>query len=1290
MLEGVRFDADVELQTVLVPHLISLPLGFSSVRKELYRLADKGWYRFFDHFPLWPIYINGQGATSRKLEERYRRTTECGGPRRDTYDEEGIRALSINEATLVNHLPRWYAARAHEPDFGVWLASRKLLDPTRLGQPTDGPREVKPTLAQVMRDLSVLSAAARLLDEPIYILGDDAKDYFNQLAIAPEDWFKLGVVFLHADDELSRPGTNDRIFFVSERRLGFGARMSSNIAQRFSESILYMLREDMDAAEAEQARDMRPSAKHWRAVRRRLCGLPADGLKQCACERLYAAHMYTDDPIFISVGIQRTLRLIKCWVTLTNKMKLIMAIPEKRNLGTWAPWLGVLLCAGLGLVVVSRAKLLRTAQRLHTVLSSRCDFDEYRSLIGMLEHLRCVNCAAASVMYGLYGPHRSERVRRDGPSAQVMVNPFMAAQLQRWLRLLMHTGGAAFTAALRKLPNLACLRYVVSSDAATDSEPAGIGGYCHGLYYYLPIEPEWLDWLHITCLEMLATGGSVMTFHDYLQPAERVVLQSDSLATPYVLSTHKSGSEMLALTHHELLQEPNYRYIAQKASIAHLSGDCNPFSDAVSRGLWERFFELCKAVHVRPQRVDPHARLLPLIKRLVALAQLRGVPIRKTSYTRRDPVLPLSMRGLGRKTSACEEADAVVISARLQARLAASNTTPPAASTNVPVAAPTSTVRISSKLNHRLQLPAALPTMPSPAIQKTTRPTPSRPDARGERRSMATVVIEGARFVQLPPAARKESNLQKAAHLCASVRAADFASAGLASKHGVDALTRLLQHAADLNDYGSSHGTKQKNETAWSHWVSFAEYIGFDPVLSAAQIRDYPSEVATLLATFLLFIYPKMKGKGGRQWAKPRSAFSYVLAIIRIFKGWKLILPPAKVVKGELHGLLRSFVNMYGESVLMPSRREPMKIPMLKALVRLQRTALGGRIYDPASSLGIAFRAALAIGWRTGHRLAEFVAHPSGELCYLLRNHVSYVLSGVQVHDPTPAQLRAAKPGDVILIQPPRSKTDQFGEIHCPFPSTLPINADPDSAGAMIIAIELARPCRGSARETTPLLADDHGRPFTHSVMDLLLKQAITFLYGAKVAAVHSWHSMRIGLATALKAAKVDDGVIQMICRWTNPESLRAYARHGHALHIDCVDRAEHAIVNAVQSGSVPKVCNSEGCASLHMAFGGNLSKRARAVLDAADDDDDDDDDDGDAAADLSPLTPTNCLGRRVLVPRATWPNYACEEHGGRGWTARVVEYTRGAVTLHFLHATTPRGAPYEDVQLQLDSVAPL
>eukprot|EP00965_Chrysotila_dentata_P002214 72724-Pleurochrysis_carterae.AAC.1 len=33
--------------------------------------------------------------------------------------------------------------------------------------------------------------------------------------------------------------------------------------------------------------------------------------------------------------------------------------------------------------------------------------------------------------------------------------------------------------------------------------------------------------------------------------------------------------------------------------------------------------------------------------------------------------------------------------------------------------------------------------------------------------------------------------------------------------------------------------------------------------------------------------------------------------------------------------------------------------------------------------------------------------------------------------------------------------------------------------------------------------------------------------------------------------------------------------------------------------------------------------------------------------------------GELVFVPRRLWPAYACHEHGGRGWTGRVLSLTK-------------------------------
>eukprot|EP00965_Chrysotila_dentata_P018981 632857-Pleurochrysis_carterae.AAC.1 len=64
-------------------------------------------------------------------------------------------------------------------------------------------------------------------------------------------------------------------------------------------------------------------------------------------------------------------------------------------------------------------------------------------------------------------------------------------------------------------------------------------------------------------------------------------------------------------------------------------------------------------------------------------------------------------------------------------------------------------------------------------------------------------------------------------------------------------------------------------------------------------------------------------------------------------------------------------------------------------------------------------------------------------------------------------------------------------------------------------------------------------------------------LYDHKTARVFSWHSLRIGLARALRAAGCPDENIQLICRWASPQSLRVYARLGTAKNAGWTDEAE-------------------------------------------------------------------------------------------------------------------------------------
>ncbi len=58
----------------------------------------------------------------------------------------------------------------------------------------------------------------------------------------------------------------------------------------------------------------------------------------CLQTRLYTAYMFSDDPAFIAVGVNRAILALRIWRRRTDDVGLLMAMPEKRALGSHA-WL---------------------------------------------------------------------------------------------------------------------------------------------------------------------------------------------------------------------------------------------------------------------------------------------------------------------------------------------------------------------------------------------------------------------------------------------------------------------------------------------------------------------------------------------------------------------------------------------------------------------------------------------------------------------------------------------------------------------------------------------------------------------------------------------------------------------------------------------------------------------------------------------------------------------------------------------------------------------------------------
>ena len=236
--------------------------------------------------------------------------------------------------------------------------------------------------------------------------------------------------------------------------------------------------------------------------------------------------MYTDDPQFLVVGRENTKRALRVWRRLTSRLGLLMAIPEKRSLGSWSAWLGINIIPALGIAVVPLDKILRAATVIHTVLTSGIEFHFYRSLCGLLEHLRAVNLRGRNIMFGLYRPHGPTGASRLGPSGWVTCDELMTKQLQRWLRLLFQSCGVSFKQSVLRaeVEPPPQLFFDVTSDAClADEERAGIGGFMHGLYWFFEIPENDRPFLTIPVLEFLGVCFNILNFFVCLDAARREV-----------------------------------------------------------------------------------------------------------------------------------------------------------------------------------------------------------------------------------------------------------------------------------------------------------------------------------------------------------------------------------------------------------------------------------------------------------------------------------------------------------------------------------------------------------------------------------------------------------------------------------------------------------------------------------------------------------------------------------------------------------------------------------------------
>ena len=361
-------------------------------------------------------------------------------------------------------------------------------------------------------------------------------------------------------------------------------------------------------------------------------------------------------------------------------------------------------------------------------------------------------------------------------------------------------------------------------------------------------------------------------------------------------------------------------------------------------------------------------------------------------------------------------------------------------------------------------------------------------------------------------------------------------------------LVPAMEAIEDLTDFGVNSNTAKIDERAWIMREHVCRQFDANPLRTPADVRDFPQRQTFLLACLLLHAFVTGRPRDPtRQFVKPRSALPCPLAIIRIFGRWGVQLPGYKALVSEMNGMMRLYLRYHGPHSLSPRRAEPMHWRIVQRIHSIQTDGrrVGPYVWSDANHLVFIFRRLSLFLIRTAFRIGEIAGHSSGEVMYLTRSSVVWRINGVWHSDPPVALLNSMVPGrDGCGVSPPRSKPDQWGEIHCPFTIFLVLHARATDACNALRDIEIFVPC--ADREHTALFADAQGQPYSHAVLDPILKAVLTHLYSAAVASIYSWHSYRSGLATMLHAAGVPDAVIMLrgeLARLSAPRLRRARAQ---------------------------------------------------------------------------------------------------------------------------------------------------
>ena len=1188
--EGADLKADLPLSFCFTPHLFSIAdkEAYASAYKDLLKLKAKGWYEWFTDVPFAPWGTSGQGTRPKPPDPvtgnpRHRRIVSGSDPYDPLAGADGVFRMSVNAATKAPYPPT-----IETPFRRLWRRAGLVIMVTLLlrGAIRQVPnlwrslarfrKERKPRLLDVAHDLSIMAAIGEFAGVPLFIFIDDFATFFYQFRLASRCLWYSGIVML--DPELRR------LWYIVEGVMAMGFSPSSNIAQMGGEAFLYIFDALMGEADEIDRKTERKLHAVMEERRRR------HGAAQARPRRRW---IYTDDTLHAVLGTRRMVQAYMKWRLLLRTARIMAAEMQKRQLGTHGIYLGARLMVALGYVNVAETKLLKATTRMTTLLSGELDKDTARRLFGLLVHLVFLDASLRATTAGLW---RSVGRARADP---VQLTEREAARAQRWLALLQRAAAVAMNAAVRRLRRRidvgGGLTLVGQSDACREQSVgyAGLGGYSHGTAWRLVLPPRAVEILPNSANEYLAFLVHLLVNQAAHAMAACVLHALDNMNAALAAARDSAKAPIMLAIYDEMIRLPAYQAVSGKLLTAHWFGERLRLADAASRGDADVLREVTSALRIRLVMVEPPPTAGALVRRILdaqeRLLQLES-PQPRTDLPSHIRVLTSVERhtaiedagSLGDSAShrpclQCGQPFKPVACAKHIGRLTRScqrcgptgATRGPASSLDITVAPLTATARkptVTEDTSASVPLRLSAPRRYAPVQGEQTKSRVSLPK------------VQKAPPLRIRPPDRQTTARRGGGDVPGLATAVarrlhdDSSSFALRPKDPA-VLDRLGIAVHGYAELGANADTVRNERSALrKYWAPWVARLG-TPYWRTDEAQRDPQREALLQTAFVIDTWQTMKPRSKSDAvARVQSAFNVLGHVRRAHSRKGYTMPPPAMLSHVFKGMNKEMLLNYGKYSQLPVRAEPFTADQNVRMLTIQEgTMINGRPYCAAAPFWRGWRLVDTFATQTGERKAGIMGH---ELGGYTRADVYIILDGGEpIGDPSPTDLRAVgrTRRDYVLIRGGPAKADVDGRFFGPTPMVFTLDrANAANFAAALVDFELAFPCRGSARNGTPLFTQDGRRKaWTASAIDRTLDGVMAATLTPAERQHKTFHSKRVWLASALTANKLKDGEIQALCRWRSTDSIRIYGRMDMAYQARCREAACSARFSALNATSL-------------------------------------------------------------------------------------------------------------------------